>query len=95
MTDRPEPAWTPPPPGSTREQLPDDILALARRHYRPYTSTACDTATLLAETTADHPDLAAELGVWRTRLHSRCRLNNKFTGQLCDCPCHRPDPAES
>jgi hypothetical protein len=28
-------------------------------------------------------DTAKELGVWRERLRERCRLNQKYTGQIC------------
>ncbi|MEU4967813.1 hypothetical protein [Streptomyces smyrnaeus] len=24
-----------------------------------------------------------------TRLHDRCRINNKFTGVTCGCDCHQ------
>lgn len=83
MTD-----WTPPPPGSTAEQLPDHILAVI--HTAPYLSTACQTAQACTDAAAvginqlERPELHAHAD----RLHARCRLNNKFTGQLCICPCH-------
>lgn len=80
------PDWTPPPPGDTREQLPDDVLALIET--RPYTSTACETAQALTEAAATHADRAGGLTVWADRMHRRCRRNHKFTGRLCDCPCH-------
>lgn len=81
MTD-----WTPPPPGDTREQLPGSVLALIQT--QSYTSTACETAGLLAEASTLHPDQAAELNAWASRMHNRCRLNHKYTGRLCDCRCH-------
>ncbi|MEV0528781.1 hypothetical protein AB0I66_35715 [Streptomyces sp. NPDC050439] len=81
MTD-----WTPPPPGDTREQLPDSILALI--DVCPYTSTACETAKALTEATSLHPEHAAELAGWSDRMHARCRRNHKYTGRLCDCICH-------
>ncbi|MWA08803.1 hypothetical protein [Streptomyces sp. BA2] len=81
MTD-----WAPPPPGDTREQLPDDVLALIET--RPYTSTACETAGLLTEAGAVHTYRAGELEAWADRMHQRCRRNQKFTGRLCDCTCH-------
>ncbi|MFE0178511.1 hypothetical protein ACFWZ2_40020 [Streptomyces sp. NPDC059002] len=48
--------WTPPPPppGDTREQLPDDILALI--DVAPCLSTACDTARALTDAAVAHPD---------------------------------------
>lgn len=78
--------WTPPPPGDTREQLPDNLLALI--DVPPYTSTACETAQALETAAETRGDQAAELAVWRDRLHTRCRINNKFTGALCNCGCH-------
>lgn len=80
------PDWTPPPPGDTREQLPDAILGLIEA--RPYTSTACETAGLLAEASALHPEQAGELSGRADRMHQRCRINHKYTGRLCDCSCH-------
>jgi hypothetical protein len=89
----PEPAepWAPPPPGDTREQLPDHLLA----HLNPlsdYLSTACQAAEGLA-CDLDQPH-ASERNDWAERLHQRCRLNNKFTGQRCICDCHRPGPVQ-
>lgn len=82
MTDQPEPAaWTPPPPGDRREQLPDHILAAIRP--TPYLSTACHAA-FLCETTEPTEALTG----WPERLHARCRLQNKFTGKPCVCRCH-------
>ncbi|WP_326667304.1 hypothetical protein [Streptomyces sp. NBC_01257] len=73
------------PPGSTSEQLPDGILALLGP--RTYLSTACETALLLTKAIARNPDRDDLPGV-RDRMHARCRLNHKFTGALCSCPCH-------
>ncbi|BBC35254.1 hypothetical protein SGFS_065480 [Streptomyces graminofaciens] len=92
-TDTTEPAWTPPPPGDTREQLPDHLLDLIRGSIPDYTSTACVTAyTLAVAVHWSHPR-RAELGQWAERMHARCRTNQKFTGQLCACGCHQPGPA--
>jgi hypothetical protein len=92
-TDTTEPAWTPPPPGDTREQLPDHLLDLIRGSIPDYTSTACVTAyTLAVAVHWSHPR-RAELGQWAERMHARCRINQKFTGQLCACGCHQPGPA--
>lgn len=76
----------PPEPGSTEEQIPDEILTLIVR--RPYISTACETARALESAMIRHPEHHAELQLWRDRMHSRCRINNKFTGVLCACPHH-------
>ncbi|MEU5772667.1 hypothetical protein ABZ819_05095 [Streptomyces venezuelae] len=81
MTD-----WTPPPPGDTREQLPDNILQLI--DVPTYTSTACETAQALTAATTRHPEQAADLAGWADRMHQRCRRNHKFTGKLCRCGCH-------
>lgn len=82
----PSPHRTPPPPGSTEEQLPDDVLALI--DPPPYLSTACETAQLLEQAVAEHPDRQAGLREWARRMHQRCRTNNKFTGKLCTCGHH-------
>ncbi|WP_275558560.1 hypothetical protein [Streptomyces sp. 5-6(2022)] len=78
--------FVPPPPGSTEEQMPDDILALI--DPPPYLSTACETAQLLEQAVAEHPERQAGLGEWARRMHARCRTNNKYTGRLCDCGHH-------
>jgi hypothetical protein len=74
-------AWTPPPPGDRREQLPDAILALL--DIPSYTSTACETAELLAAAITRHPAHADELRQWEQRQRQRCRINNKYTGVNC------------
>ncbi|MDP5309979.1 hypothetical protein P8A21_03190 [Streptomyces poriferorum] len=73
------------PPGSTSEQLPDDILALLGP--RTYLSTACETALLLTKAITRNP-ARGDLPELRDRMHQRCRRNHKFTGALCSCPCH-------
>lgn len=78
--------WTPPPPGDRREQLPDHLLALI--DIPPYTSTACEMAALLTAAADERQDRADGISAWVDRLHARCRLNNKYTGQLCACGCH-------
>lgn len=87
-----EPA-APPPPGSTRAQLPAEILNLLPP--RSYLSTACETARLCHGAAIAHPDRAGELTQWRERLHDRCRLNHKFTGRLCFCRCHQAPPDDT
>ncbi|MBI0296315.1 hypothetical protein JBE04_18050 [Streptomyces sp. PRKS01-29] len=79
--------FVPPSPGSTEEQLPDDVLALI--DPPPYLSTACEAAGLLEQAMAEHPERQAGLGEWARRMHQRCRQNNKFTGQLCSCRHHQ------
>lgn len=80
--------WTPPPPGDRREQLPDHLLALI--DIPLYTSTACETAELLAAATGRHPEHAEELWQWEARQRQRCRINNKYTG--VDCTHTTPGP---
>ncbi|MCX5239764.1 hypothetical protein OG824_31645 [Streptomyces prunicolor] len=87
----PAAAWTPPPPGDTREQLPDHILALL--DIPPYTSTACETAELLTAATLVHPEHAEELRQWARRQRERCRINNKYTGVHCRHTGPAPSPA--
>jgi hypothetical protein len=84
--DQPAEAPAPPPPGSTREQLPAEILALIEPDLPNYLSTACSTGQLL-DCDLDQPH-ASERNTWAERMHQRCRLNHKFTGQLCCCDCH-------
>jgi hypothetical protein len=91
MTDHPEPAaWTPPPPGDRREQLPDHILALI--DIPPYTSTACESAELCGAAIARRPEHADELRQWEQRQRQRCRINNKYTG--VNCRHTEPDAAD-
>jgi len=93
--------WTPPPPGSTREQLPNHILQLIRPYLPAYLSTACQTGHALAEAIADRfsasdRETVTELQTWRERMRQRCRENQKFTGQLCVAGWHdheQPGPA--
>ncbi|MFF3998584.1 hypothetical protein ACFYX8_35410 [Streptomyces cyaneofuscatus] len=72
-------------PGATTEQLPADVLALLDTGH--YLSTACEMARLLKGAIIRNPD-REDLSGWRDRMHARCRLNNKFTGELCICSCH-------
>lgn len=85
----PDPAWTPPPPGDRREQLPDHLLALL--DIPAYTSTACETAELLAAAVVRHPERSYELRYWEDRQRQRCRINNKYTGVICQHATPEPD----
>lgn len=76
------------PPGSTKEQLPVDILALLTP--RTYLSTACETARLIDGAIIRNPG-RDDLPELRDRMHGRCRLSHKFTGATCNCPCHPDD----
>ena len=77
------------PPGLTLEQLPAEVLA--RIEPGDYLSTACDTAFSVDRACgrARSAEVRTQLGEWVDRLHDRCRLNHKFTGQPCVCPCHQ------
>lgn len=83
-------AWTPPPPGDRREQLPDHLLALI--DAPPYLSTACEVAGLLDRVIDQHQDRGDGIDAWVERMHGRCRLQNKFTGTACRCECHDEEP---
>lgn len=74
------------PPGSTREQLSAEILAAIT--MPPYLSTACQTAGACETAAGTHPTERPWLAAHAEELHARCRLNHKFTGQLCTCGCH-------
>jgi hypothetical protein len=88
----PQVEWTPPPPGDTREQLPDHILELIRPYLKDYQSSACETAYAIAQrlyAPSSHTDEEdAELRLWQGRMQERCRENQKYTGQLCVHPHH-------
>lgn len=85
--------WTPPPPGDRREQLPDHLHDLIRDEMPNYLSTACSTAQVLS-LAACYPGSGIprlqydEIRGHAEHLHERCRINHKFTGQLCVCGCH-------
>lgn len=82
--------WLPPPPGDTREQLPEHILAMLAP--LTYLSTACEVAQMCELAIGRYPEAEAELIHWATWLHKRrCRENNKYSGKLCVCPCHREE----
>lgn len=84
------------PPGSSREQLPAEILALLPEG--DYVSSSCRTGQLIESDVCGRvrywgmklPDTVtlADLEGWIGHLHARCRLNHKFTGKLCVCRCH-------
>lgn len=79
------------PPGSTSEQLPDDVLELLP--HTTYLSTACETADLLSRVIRQFPE-RKDLLAHQKKLHGRCRLNHKFTGTLCFCRCHATEREE-
>lgn len=75
------------PPGSRRPQLPDDVLALLSPY--PYLSAACETGRRVDAATIRHPENAG-LPDWVERLHRQCPHTHKYTGDPCNCRCHRP-----
>ena len=86
-------AWTPPPPGDRREQLPDRILALI--DVPAYLSTACQAAHACQRAADTNPAELPWLRAHAEELHARCRINNKFTGQLCVCLHHDQEAADA
>jgi hypothetical protein len=85
-------AWTPPPPGSDRDKLPDHLLALIADRMRPYLSTACETAAALEAAGPANPGHGDELRQWAEREHASCRLTRKQDMAPCSCPHHREQP---
>ncbi len=79
--------YVPPPPGSDRDKLPDEVLALI--NVPVYLSTGCEIARALETAAEQHPEMAGELREWARRKHLSCRRNNKSTGQLCICTHHQ------
>ena len=80
-------AWTPPPPGSDRDKLPDHVLAVV--DLGPYDSTACQMARALEAAALRRPDMAEELLQWAGRMHASCRLTRKQDMAPCQCPHHQ------
>lgn len=83
MTD-----WTPPPPGSDRDKLPDHLLAVV--DLGPYDSTACQMARALEVAAVRRPDMADELLQAAGRQHASCRLTRKQDMAPCSCVHHEP-----
>lgn len=75
------------PPGSRRPQLPDEVRSTLSPY--PYLSAACETGRRVDAATIRHPE-RADLPAWVERLHRQCPLTHKFTGDPCNCRCHRP-----
>lgn len=87
--------YVPPPPGSDRDALPDDLRALVAPHMRPYLSTSHETADALYAATLGHPDRAGELREWAGRMAASCRDTRKQDMARCMHPDHRTDGAEA
>lgn len=85
-------AYVPPPPGSDRNALPDDLRALVAPHMTGYLSTACETASACKFAAEDNPDRSDELRQWEQREHAACRQTRKQDMARCTCPCHRATP---
>jgi hypothetical protein len=84
-----DPDYTPPPPGSDRDALPDELRLMVAPHMRPYISTACETAWACGRASEVHPDRATELRAWERRQHAACRITRKQDMARCQCDCHR------
>lgn len=83
-----DPDYTPPPPGSDRDALPDELRALIAPHMRGYISTACETALALDRaSTTRHPAMVT-LMEWERRQHAACRITRKQDMARCQCDCH-------
>lgn len=80
--------YVPPPPGSDRDALPEDLRALITPHMRPYLSTYCETARACHLSVEVFPDRAADLQQWEQRQHAACRITRKQDMTLCGCDCH-------
>ena len=82
------PDYTPPPPGSDRDALPDHLRALIAPHMRPYVSTACETALACDRASTIHHPQMATLADWEQRQHAACRITRKQDMAPCQCDCH-------
>jgi hypothetical protein len=81
-------AYVPPPPGSDRDALPEDIRRLIEPSMRPYTSTACETARACFLASEVFQGRADELLAWAERQHAACRITRKQDMARCVCDCH-------
>ncbi|MEU1497315.1 hypothetical protein [Streptomyces sp. NPDC005732] len=84
-------AWTPPPPGDRREQLPDGILRLLPPGA--YLCDPCQTARSLHAIALGKADETAGLDLDRhqKRLHGQCQIVQPWTGLGCRCKCRREE----
>lgn len=83
-------AYVPPPPGSDRDALPEDLRRLIEPQMPPYTSTACQTARACFLASEVFPDHADDLRTWEAREHNACRITRKQDMAKCQCDCHGP-----
>lgn len=89
-----DPDYTPPPPGSDRDALPENLRRLITADMAPYISTACETAWACGHAAETHPDHADELRTWERRQHAACRITRKQDMARCGCDCHPAKPTE-
>lgn len=89
-----EDGYTPPPPGSDRDALPEDLRQLIAPHMRDYVSTACETALALDKASTIHHAALDTLMDWETRQHASCRITRKQDMARCQCDCHTPAGAK-
>lgn len=80
--------YVPPPPGSDRDALPEELRAMVAPHMRPYVSTACETALALDKAAQIHLPSMATLADWERRQHAACRITRKQDMANCQCDCH-------
>lgn len=83
------PDYTPPPPGSDRDALPEHLRRLIAHRMTVYLSTACETAHACHHAAGTFPDHADELQQWEQREHAACRRTRKQDMAECVCDCHR------
>lgn len=89
------PDYTPPPPGSDRDALPEHLRRLIHHRMTTYLSTACETADACHHAATTFPDHADELRQWEQREHASCRLTRKQDMATCVCECHGGPVAET
>lgn len=82
------PDYTPPPPGSDRDALPEHLRSLIAPHMRPYVSTACETAAACRQAAGQHPEHAGELLAWAQREDAACRVTRKQDMAACTGTSH-------
>jgi hypothetical protein len=84
--------YVPPPPGSDRDALPEDLRVLIAPHMPEYVSTTCQVALALDRASTIHLPSMVTLMDWERRQHAACRLTRKQDMARCVCDCHTGRP---
>jgi hypothetical protein len=84
--------YVPPPPGSDRDALPEELRALIAPHMPEYVSTTCQVALALDRASTIHLPSMVTLMDWERRQHAACRLTRKQDMARCVCDCHTGRP---